>query len=84
MRRLQIVRKLDESKVEWILQEKRKCTPNKVIAQAMDVSVRWVQVLYSRYRDDTKISYPYPMGRPEGTARTQRAFGRTLPGQPNG
>ena len=58
------MRKLDESKVEWILQEKRKCTANRVIAQAIDVSVRWVQKLYSRYKDKTEMSHPYPMCRP--------------------
>ena len=64
-RRVWIVRKLDESQVKWMLGEKRKGTCNKKIAETMNVSVRWVQALWARYRDDQSMVYPYPMGRPE-------------------
>ena len=60
---------LDESKVTWIVRRKAegKIT-NRQIAEAMGVKVRWVQVLWSRYRhlSPAEIQFPLPMGRPSG------------------
>jgi len=56
--------KLDESKVKWILAEKRKGTYNREIAEAMKVSVRWIQALWARYQNSQEFVYPYEMGRP--------------------
>lgn len=57
------MRKLDRAKVEWILREKRNGAKNRTIAEAMGVSVRWVQKLQGRYGRAQEISYPLPMGR---------------------
>ncbi|MFN3654854.1 MAG: DDE-type integrase/transposase/recombinase, partial [Candidatus Nitrosotenuis sp.] len=47
--------KLDPVKISWIIRQKQKGAPNKTIAEAMNVSQRWVQVLWSRYRKDRII-----------------------------
>ena len=39
------MKKLDKSKVEWIIREKRKGTHNRMIAEQYGISVRWVQKL---------------------------------------
>ena len=44
-RRVRVMRKLDEFNVRRIVREKRKDTPNKVIAEGAGVLVRWVQKL---------------------------------------
>ncbi len=68
-RRVRVMKKLDLSKVEWIIREKRKNTAsNREIAAKMNVSVRWVQKLHKRYKDADKIVYPAPMGRPKKSA----------------
>ena len=67
-RRVRIMKKLDQSKVEWILREKRKNTHDKEIAAKMNVSVRWVQKLWKRYKDEDSIVYPAPMSRPKKSA----------------
>ena len=59
------MKRLDESKVNWILQQKSKLVCNREIADAMGVSVRWVQALWARYKNSQNVIYPYPMGRPE-------------------
>ncbi len=61
---LQVVSKLDESQVDWILREKRKLTSNKEIVETMGISVRWVQLLWARYKNANNVQYPYAMGRP--------------------
>ena len=77
------MRKLDESQVKWILAEKRKCTCNRVIAETMNVSVRWVQALWARYRDDQNVVYPYPMGRPENGLPGRREHAAVLSARTN-
>ena len=68
-RRVRVMKKLDSSKVEWIIKEKRKnAASNKEIAAKMNVSVRWVQKLHKRYKDADKMVYPAPMGRPKKSA----------------
>ena len=50
--------KLDSSKSEWIIKEKRKNTvSNKEITAKINVIVRWVQKLHKRYKDTDKIVY---------------------------
>ena len=44
------MKKLDQAKVEWIIQQKHKNARNKEIAASMGVSVRWVQKLWKRYK----------------------------------
>ena len=43
------MKKLDESKVRWIIRKNRKGTPNSTIAKNAGISVRWVQKLCRRY-----------------------------------
>ena len=61
------MKKLDESKVRWIITQKRKGATTNHVAQTMDVSTRWVKKLWARYKhtDAGKILYPARMGRPE-------------------
>ena len=65
-RRVRVMKKLDESKVRWIISQKRKGATNAYMAEIMNVSTRWVKMLCVRYRNTEvdKIAYPVPMGRP--------------------
>lgn len=67
------MKKLDQSKVEYILAEKRKGTKNAVIAENMGISVRYVQKLWARFKNTPKdkIVFPAPMGRPRKRSPTQ-------------
>ena len=67
-----MVGKLDESKVRWIIQQKRKGCRNKEIADAMSVSVRWVQAVWARYKGRPTITYPLQMGRPANSLPGRR------------
>ena len=67
-RGVRVMKKLNPSKVEWIVREKRKNTRNKEIAEKMGISVRWVQKLWRRYKDEAEITYPIPLGRPRRCA----------------
>ena len=60
------MKKLDESKVRWIISQKRRGATNAYMAETMNVSVRWVKMLCARYRnvEIDRIAYPVPMGRP--------------------
>ena len=63
-RRVRIMKKMDESKMEWIIREKTKGTRNRVIAESMGVSTRWIQKIWARYkRNGRRITYP-KNGRP--------------------
>ena len=44
------MKKLDESKVKWIVVQKRKGAQTKKIAESMNVSARWVRKLWVRYQ----------------------------------
>ena len=44
------MKKLDESKVKWIVVQKRKGAQTKKIAESMNVSARWVRKLWVRYK----------------------------------
>ena len=61
------MKKLDESKVKWIIRESRKGTPSSTIAKNAGISVRWVQKICRRYSGVPmdKISYPETLGRPK-------------------
>ena len=94
-RRVRVMKKLDKSKVEWIISQKRKGVTTSSIAETMNVSARRVKKLWARYRhaDAGKIGYPVPMGRPKNglpgrrehsavlTARTGGSSGRRAPAQ---
>ena len=83
------MKKLDESKVKWIILQKRNGETTSSIAETMNVSTRWIKKLWARYRytDPDRIIYPAPMGRPEDgilgrrehsamlTARTEEHLG---------
>ena len=58
--------KLDQSKVEYIVAEKRKGTKNAIIAETMGISVRYVQKLWAKFKNTPKdkIVFPAKMGRP--------------------
>ena len=60
------MKKLDQSKVEYIAAEKRKGSKNATIAEAMGISVRYVQKLWARFKNTPKdrIVFPANMGRP--------------------
>ena len=65
---LQVVNKLDEDQVRWLVRENRNgMISKKEIAMHLGVSVRWVQKLCVKYRNTpvSKIVYPEPMGRPK-------------------
>ena len=66
-KRIRRMSKLDESKVRYIVREKRKGTKNAVIAEEMGVTTRWVQKLWARYKNVelNQIVYPKSMGRPK-------------------
>ena len=67
-KRIRVMKKLDKSKVEWIVREKAKGEmTNAQIAETMKISVIWVKKLWARYRNckPLEIRYPMPMGRPK-------------------
>ena len=72
--------KLDESKVRWILAQKRKETANSRIAETMGISVRWVKKLCARYGSTSleKIVYPLSMGRPKDRMPGRREHSAVL------
>ena len=57
------MKKLDKSKVEWIISQKRKGVATSSIAETMNVSARRVKKLWARYKhvNAGKIIYPDPM-----------------------
>ena len=57
------MKKLDESKVEWIISQKQKGVTTSSIAETMNVSARWVKKLWARYKyaDAGRIVYPAPI-----------------------
>ncbi len=60
------MKKLDQSKVEYMAAEKRKGTKNQIIAEAMNVTARYVQKLWARFKHvpEGKIVFPERTGRP--------------------
>ena len=73
--------KLDESKVVWIVREKAKGElSNKQIAEPMGVTVRWVQILWARYKHllPSEVQYPLPMGRPSAGLPGRREHGAVV------
>ena len=65
--RVRAMPKLDESKVKWMVREKRKGTPNRVISETLTISVRWIQKITKRYEGVKldQIVYPMKLGRPK-------------------
>ena len=74
------MKKLDESKVEWIISQKQKGETTSSIAETMNVSTRWVKKLWARYRyaDAGKIVYPVPTGRPKNGLPGRREHSAVL------
>ena len=80
-RRIRVVRKLDESKVKWIiLQKKAGKTTNRQIADTMGISEIWVKKLWARYKgvEPDRIVYPASMGRPENGLPGRREHSAVL------
>ena len=46
-RRVRVMKKLDESKVEWIISQKQKGIATSSIVETMNVSARWVKKLWA-------------------------------------
>ena len=78
--RVGTIRKLDESKVNWIIKKKREGSmTNAQIAESMNVSAIWVKKLWSRYRNcPSIITYPLKMGRPENSLPGRREHSAVL------
>lgn len=77
-RRVRIMKKIDESEMWWIIREKTKGTRNRVIAESMGVSTRWVQKIWARYkRNGRKITYP-KNGRPFRAPPTRQEISAIL------
>ena len=56
--------KLDPSMIAWIVREKKKGTRNRVIAESMGVSIRWVQALWARHKKTGEVPVLGSPGRP--------------------
>ena len=75
------MRKLDESKVKWIiLQKKAGKMTNRQIADAMGISEIWVKKLWARYKgvEPDRMVYPTSMGRPENGLPGRREHSAAL------
>jgi putative transposase len=57
--------KLDPVKVKWIIKEKEKGSKNADIAQTMNITTRWVQMLYAQYKKTNTIPVLKKPGRPK-------------------
>ena len=59
------MKKLDESKVRWIIRQKRAGMSTRQVSRTMGISISWTKKLWARYRHaGDAITYPTPMGRP--------------------
>ena len=60
------MKKLDRTKVKYIVKEKRKGIKNKIIAESMGITIWYVQILWAKFKNTPKdkIVFPSPMGRP--------------------
>ena len=67
-KRVRMMSKLDEPKVQWIVRQRRNGVPASQVAEAMKVSTRWVGSLVARYKgcEIGDIVFPQPMGWPRG------------------
>ena len=61
------MRKLDESKINWIINQKKKGTANRYIAGSMGISVRHVQRIHARYLLTGTAPILHDAGRPKRT-----------------
>jgi putative transposase len=57
--------KLDPVKVKWIIKEKEKGSKNADIARSMNITTRWVQMLYAQYKKTNTIPILKKPGRPK-------------------
>ena len=69
---MRVMKKLDQSKVEYIVAEKRKGTKNTIIAESMGIAIRYVQRIWARFKNTPKgkIVFPARMGRPHRSLPT--------------
>ena len=60
-----VMQKLDPLKVSWIIRAKENGMRNTDVSSSMKISTRWVQKLYSRYRNSGEIPTLRKPGRPK-------------------
>ena len=70
-RRLPVMRKLDESKIRWIINQKTRGATNRSIADAMKISVRHVQRIHARCLRTGAVPVLRDSGRPRRKATPQ-------------
>ena len=62
-RRILVMKKLDESKIKWIILQKQKGETTSSTTKTMNISTRWVKKLWARYRyagsGQDHLSYPH-------------------------
>ena len=78
---LQVVGKLDEDQVKWLVRQNQNGTrTNKEMAENLGISIRWVQKLCVRYAhmNPSTIQYPDTMGRPPNTLPGRREHAAVL------
>ena len=63
-RRVKVMKKLDQTKVGWIIREKCNGVHNIETVKTQKIFVRWAQKLWKKYKD--MIVLPAPRGRPKG------------------
>ncbi len=59
------MQKLDPVKISWIIREKENGAKNADVAHSIKISTRWVQKLYSQYRNSENIPVLGKPGRPK-------------------
>ena len=57
--------KLDEKTIKWIIREKEKGTPTRIIAEIEGISTRRVNQIYRQYKDTGEIPKLRKPGRPK-------------------
>ena len=69
---MRVMKKLDQSKVEYIVAEKRKGTKNVIIAESMGIAIRYVQRIWAGFKNTPKVKIVFParMGRPHRSLPT--------------
>ena len=74
------MKKIDRSKVEYVAAEKRKGAKNRIIAEAMNATVRYVQKPWARFKHAPEecIVFSARMGRPPRESPTKSEWSAVL------
>ena len=80
-RRVSVMKKLDQSKVEYIVAEKRKDIKNHAITESMGIAVRHVQKLWAGFKNlrRTRSCFPFPWAGPSGDRPPEASSRPCLP-----